>query len=91
MVIVKCGAGVDYAEKDSSPYLSIGDIRQDFRLGTWKEEINSQQKQMFKDLDDDPFSDDEDDYEGAEPVIVDTYVHVNEYTWPPFHFTSDDC
>ena len=38
LVIVRRGAGVDYAEKESSPYISVGDmadIREDWEGKTW--------------------------------------------------------
>jgi hypothetical protein len=37
LVIVKRSAGVDYAEKEGSPYLAIGDIRKDYPGMTWKD------------------------------------------------------
>jgi hypothetical protein len=37
LVVVKRGAGVDYAEKEGSPCLPYGDIREDSHGMRWKE------------------------------------------------------
>lgn len=37
LLVVRRGVGVDYAEKEGSPYLRFGDIRKDSRGRTWKE------------------------------------------------------
>jgi len=37
LVVVKRGVGVEYAEKEGSPYLPYGDMREDFPGMTWKE------------------------------------------------------
>jgi len=74
MVVVKRGAGVSYAEKKGSPYLSIGDIRKDRRGETWKKiKAKNDAYNRMEDSDITPFTDD---------GIADAYSHVDEYTWP---------
>jgi hypothetical protein len=51
LVVVKRGAGVDYAEKEGSPYLPYGDIREDSRGMTWKE-INPPPSPLVSEFDD---------------------------------------
>ncbi|KAJ7491242.1 hypothetical protein FB451DRAFT_1514938 [Mycena latifolia] len=87
LVVVKRGRGVDYAEKEGSPYLDDGDIREAMPGKTWKQ-IKAQQAELFRDFDDDPFSD-EDSEEEEEPCEVDMYIHVDEYVWPPLHFSTE--
>jgi hypothetical protein len=96
LVVVKRGDGVDYAEKEGSPYLPIGDIRQDSPGMTWKD-IKADQDAMMKEYDDYDESDD-DDWSDSQTspwgqleknVIVDEYSHVDEYTWPPLHFSGE--
>lgn len=82
LVVAKRGAGVDYAEKEGSPYLSVGDIREDCPAMTWMD-IKAQQDAMFKD------DDDFDDSDDQSVVFMDTYSHVDEYTWPPLHFLTN--
>lgn len=81
LVVVKRGAGADYATKVQSAYLEDGDIREDHDDKTWKE-IKTEQ--------DAKFTDDDDECGGvadlSEPALVDSYRHVDEYTWPPYHF-----
>ena len=91
LVVVKRGDGVDYAEKEGSPYLPIGDIREDSPGMTWKD-IKADQDAFMRKYDDDYYGSDDDDDESdsqASPWIVDTYSHVDEYTWPPLHFSKD--
>lgn len=90
LVIVKRGTGVDYCEYQGSPFLPVGDIREDFNRTTWKE-VKAAQDELFKDMrDDDPFSDDDGDGDDQdESCIIDAYSHVDEYTWPPYHFVRD--
>ncbi|KAK7018395.1 hypothetical protein R3P38DRAFT_2982546 [Favolaschia claudopus] len=84
LVVVKRGDGVDYAEKEGSPYLASGDIREDMEGQTWKQ-FKADQDRRFHDDDDDLFSDLLEDEED-EPVEVEKYGHVDEYVWPPLHF-----
>ncbi|KAJ7221954.1 hypothetical protein B0H12DRAFT_1031339 [Mycena haematopus] len=82
LVIVKRGRGVDYAEKENSPYLEDGDIREDTQGKSWKQ-IKAAQDKLFSNDDDDSFSDEE---EEEDPPVVEEYTHVDEYVWPPLHF-----
>ncbi|KAJ7724862.1 hypothetical protein B0H16DRAFT_1665957 [Mycena metata] len=83
LVVVKRGRGVEYAEKPGLPYLEDGDIREKMPGKTWKE-IKAALA----------WSDDEDDdYFGLgvderEPSMVDKYAHVDDYVWPPLHFSN---
>lgn len=97
LVVVKRGDGVDYAEKEGSPYLAIGDIREDSPGMTWKD-IKAEQDAMMKEYDDDYDESDDDDLSDSQTspwkqpekdVIVDKYSHVDEYTWPPLHFSRE--
>lgn len=102
MVVVRRGDGVDYAEKQGSPFLQCGDIRQDFcdeaelsdnNIVTWAA-IKAWQSARFKEIfgdDDSDEADDEDAYFGGhtEPTLVDSYTNVDEYTWPPLHFSRE--
>jgi hypothetical protein len=74
LVVVKRGAGVDYAVKEGSPYLPIGDIRVDHPGKTW-EGIKARNDRYFQ-----AERDDEDAF--GDDGIVDTYSHVDEFTWP---------
>lgn len=73
LVVVKRGAGVDYAVKEGSPYLPRGDIRRDRPGETW-EEIKARNDRHFSGewSYNEPFDDD---------GIEDTYSHVDEYKW----------
>ncbi|KAJ6479673.1 hypothetical protein C8R45DRAFT_1063244 [Mycena sanguinolenta] len=84
LVIVRRGRGVDYAEKENSPYLEDGDIRQDMPGKSWKQ-IKAKQDKLFSNDDDDFFSDEEEDG----PPVVEEYIHGDEYVWPPLHFQSE--
>ncbi|KAJ7167600.1 hypothetical protein C8R46DRAFT_1034265 [Mycena filopes] len=85
LVIVKRGRGVDYAEKKGSPYLEDGDIREAMPNKTWKE-IKTELRHADDDDDDDFFS----DYEAEEePSLEEKYNHVDEYVWPPLHFSNE--
>jgi hypothetical protein len=99
LVVVKRGDGVDYAEKEDSPHLAIGDIREDLPGMTWMD-IKADQDAFSKRFDDYYESDDDDSSDSSDSqtfpwkqpeknVIVDTYSHVDEYTWPPLHFSKD--
>jgi hypothetical protein len=97
LVVVKRGDGVNYAAKEGSPYLPVGDIREDLPGMTWKE-IKADQDAFRRKYDDYYESDDDDDCPDSQAspwkqlekdVIVDTYSHVDEYTWPPLHFSED--
>jgi hypothetical protein len=98
LIVVKRGDGVDYAEKEDSPHLAIGDIREDLPGMTWKDIKADQDAFMKRHDDDDYFESDDDDWSDGQTspwrqpeknVIVDTYSHVDEYTWPPLHFSKD--
>ena len=78
LVVVQRGDGVDYADKEGSPYLPVGDIREVFPGMTWKD-IRAEQAALWKDSDDES-DDDDDDLETVR--IADTYSHVDEYSWP---------
>jgi hypothetical protein len=86
LVVVRRGRGVDYVEKEGSPYLVDGDIRTDMPGKTWKD-IKAAQDKLFGDDDDDYFSDDEEIE--ADPPMVDQYIHVDDYVWPPLHFSNE--
>jgi hypothetical protein len=94
LVVVKRGAGVSYSENMQLPSSEGGEIREDNDGKTWKE-IKAEQDARFND--DDDCCDDDDGYDddgcgGAAgprgPVLVDSYRHVDDYAWPPFHFQS---
>ncbi|KAJ7901168.1 hypothetical protein B0H14DRAFT_2429073 [Mycena olivaceomarginata] len=85
LVVVRRGRGADYAEKEGSPYLEGGDIRQKMDSeseGTTWRKIKAHQDRFRSYDDDDPLSDEEEE----EPAVVDAYTHVDEYVWPPLHF-----
>ncbi|KAJ7685423.1 hypothetical protein DFH06DRAFT_1277783 [Mycena polygramma] len=86
LVVVRRASRVDYAEKEGSPYIEDGDIREHFPGKTWKQ-IKAENDKLYHDDDDDildDFSDEEED-----PPVVEKYTHVDEYVWPPLHFSSD--
>jgi hypothetical protein len=52
LVIVRRGAGVDYAEKEGSPYISVGDmpdIREDWAGYTW-DDIQIEQRARWDNI-----------------------------------------
>ncbi|KAL7800322.1 hypothetical protein V8C37DRAFT_364871 [Trichoderma ceciliae] len=57
LVVVKRGRGVDYEEKQGSPYLARGDIRSEFPGKTWME-IKEEQEKLIAGFDDLLFTDD---------------------------------
>ncbi|KAK1817661.1 hypothetical protein LTR12_007969 [Friedmanniomyces endolithicus] len=85
LVVVKRGVGVDYAEK-KQPTLLKYDIRENDAARTW-EEVKASSNEvctiMFtSDMTDDWLFD-----EASEDApILDSYKHVDEYTWPPWYF-----
>ncbi|KAJ6531822.1 hypothetical protein B0H19DRAFT_1214149 [Mycena capillaripes] len=81
LVVVKRGHGVDYAEKQGSPYLEEGDIREWFPNKTWTQ-IKAEQDKLLHE--DDDLSDEEE-----EDPLVEKYTRVDEYVWPPLHFSSE--
>lgn len=87
-VIVRRGIDVDYCECESSPALPVGSILEAFDCKTWNE-VKAVQDDLLKDMrDEDLFGEDDDDnQDGA--CVIDTYTHVDEYTWPPYHFVQD--
>lgn len=89
LVVVRRGAGVDYAEKNPTSMLPIGDIRDDSGARTWTEvkAISKAMSAAYRDDYDSNSDSDEDSDENDEgEVLLDDYSDVNEYTWPPFHF-----
>lgn len=85
MVLVKRGFGVDYEEKKNSPFLE-SDIRRDMPGKSWKEIHYECFERFFEDEDDSTIGYDEDD---GVPVQVDSYENVDDYVWPPLHFTGE--
>ncbi|KAJ7191850.1 hypothetical protein GGX14DRAFT_701502 [Mycena pura] len=85
LVVVKRGRGVDYAEKKDSPYHSDGDIREAGLGKTWKQ-IKASLPRW--DEDDDIF-DQSDDEDETDPGVEEKYDSVDEYVWPPLHFSND--
>jgi hypothetical protein len=81
-IIVKRGAGVDYAQKEGSPYFPVGDIRFDRPGMTWKD-VKAQMNNMWDGPDYDSGTDEE-----IGDEIVDEYSHVDDYSWPPLHELS---
>lgn len=84
MVIAKRGSGVDYEQKENSPFTD-SDILRDMPGKTWKEIRYECIDRIFEDDSDDfLFSDDE-----KGPMKIDAYEDVDEYVWPPLHFMTD--
>jgi len=85
LVIVKRGVGVDYAEK-KQPTLLTNDVRENDAARTWEEvKVGSNEvcTIMFtSDMTDDWLFDEA----SEEAPILDSYKHVDEYTWPPWYF-----
>ncbi|KAF8156207.1 hypothetical protein K438DRAFT_1910118 [Mycena galopus ATCC 62051] len=79
LVVVARGRGVDYVEREKSPYLKDGHIREDNPGKTWRQ-IKAEQDKLFHNADDDFFSDSEDEEDSH---TVEQYTHVDEYVWPP--------
>ncbi|KAJ7142950.1 hypothetical protein C8R44DRAFT_827603 [Mycena epipterygia] len=87
LVVVKRGRDVNYAERKDSPYLEGGDIREDKAGMTWKQ-IKAEQDRLHQDDDDDLLLLELGYEEEEEPPVVDEYIHVDEYVWPPLHFSA---
>ncbi|KAK4502986.1 hypothetical protein PRZ48_006413 [Zasmidium cellare] len=87
LVIVKRGADIDYCERGGPSFLPVGDIREDFSCETWREVKDAQDE--LHHYSDDPFDDEDDVYGSSDPILVDKYSHVDEYTWPPLHFERE--
>ncbi|KAK0256977.1 hypothetical protein LTR02_014938 [Friedmanniomyces endolithicus] len=85
LVIVKRGVGVDYAEK-KQPTLLTNDVRENDAARTWEEvKVGSNEvcTIMFtSDMTDSWLFDEA----SEEAPILDSYKHVDEYTWPPWYF-----
>ncbi|WYZ44853.1 hypothetical protein EsH8_VIII_000169 [Colletotrichum jinshuiense] len=75
MVVVKRGKGVDYEEKEDSPFIDE-DIRRDFPGETW-DEIRDERIDRFID----------DDVDGT---VIDQYQDVDEIVWSAAHFAKID-
>jgi hypothetical protein len=88
LVVIRRGRGVDYVEKEGSPYLVDGDIRTDMPGKTWKDIKAAQDKLFHDDDDDDDYFSDDEEIE-ADPPMVDQYIHVDDYVWPPLHFSNE--
>jgi len=73
LIVVKRGAGVEYAQKGQSPRCTVGDIRWDHPDLTWKN-INTQMNIAW---DCRCYDSDTDEETGSE--IVDEYSHVDDY------------
>ncbi|KAM0263141.1 hypothetical protein ACHAQJ_001294 [Trichoderma viride] len=80
LVVVKRGRNADYEEKQTSEYLAHGDIRSEFPGKTWID-IKAEQEKLFADS---LFTEDKDEDE----ALVDDYTHIDDYAWPPFHFST---
>lgn len=83
LVVIERGSGIHCAEKNPASYLPFGDPRTFSPARTWSEvkELSREMRTLEScgDASDDD-SEDEDD------CLLDIYDHVDDYTWPPFHF-----
>ncbi|RYP02220.1 hypothetical protein DL764_005900 [Monosporascus ibericus] len=84
MIIAKRGSGIDYEQKKDSPFIA-SDIRRDLPGKNWKEIRYECIDGIFADDDDSLLIDDKDE----ETAEIDAYEDVDEYVWPPLHFTTD--
>ncbi|OAA67921.1 hypothetical protein SPI_00116 [Niveomyces insectorum RCEF 264] len=83
LVVAKRGQGVDYQEKENSPFLD-DDIRKEMSGMTWK-----QFQAMYAGDDEDWPSRDGEDGQSKKPLLVDAYKHVDDYVWPPDYFINE--
>ncbi|KAL7910528.1 hypothetical protein GGI35DRAFT_370838 [Trichoderma velutinum] len=83
LVVVKRGRGVDYEEKQGSPYIEAGDIRAEFPGKTWGEIKASDDR--IEDIFCQGISHNN-DFSNEEYVdvmdVMDVYTHVDDYLWP---------
>ncbi|KAK4066242.1 uncharacterized protein Triagg1_8074 [Trichoderma aggressivum f. europaeum] len=81
LVVVKRGRGVDYEEKQGSPYLNAGDgdIRERFPGKTWVEIKAS--KDIFRYLSAGVVYPDRYQWKERHLDFVDHYTHVDDYVW----------
>ncbi|KAJ7807619.1 hypothetical protein B0H14DRAFT_3152386 [Mycena olivaceomarginata] len=68
LVVVRCGRGVDYVEKEDSPYLAEGDMREWMAGRTWAEVRTGQEHAVVG-------------HGEAGLSLVNQYTHVDEYRW----------
>jgi hypothetical protein len=80
LVVVKRGAGVDYAEKEGSPYLPFGDIRKHYPGMTWKD-IKGVRRAYYNAASYGPDYESDDDGEAGDEN-VDECNDVDDYEWP---------
>ncbi|KAL6812590.1 hypothetical protein J3E69DRAFT_359705 [Trichoderma sp. SZMC 28015] len=84
LVVVKRGRGVDYEEKQGSPYLKVGDgdIRERFPGKTWTEIKASKDVIRFMESANVVYPD---TYQSRERHldVMDSYTHVDDYVWSP--------
>lgn len=76
LVVVQRGRGVDYEEKQGSPYLKAGDIRADFPGMTWAEIKTSGERIRHDGIYNYMLS------KEKRVDVVDDYTHVDDYVWP---------
>ncbi|KAM6478330.1 hypothetical protein HDV62DRAFT_371405 [Trichoderma sp. SZMC 28011] len=83
LVVVKRGRGVDYEEKQGSPYVEEGDIREEFPGKTWAEIKASKDTVGEIFCEGVRYSDGIYEYQETHVDLVDDYVHVDDYVWAP--------
>ncbi|KAL7957458.1 hypothetical protein V8C34DRAFT_285669 [Trichoderma compactum] len=83
LVVVKRGRGVDYEEKQGSPYVAEGDIRELFPGKTWAEIKASKDTVLEIFCEGVHYNDDI--YQETHVDLVDDYTHVDDYVWPSTH------
>jgi uncharacterized membrane-anchored protein len=74
LVVVRRGRGVDYMEKEDSPYFADGDMREWMAGRTWAE-VKTGQEQVDV------------GHGEAGLSLVDQYTHVDEYRWQTIRST----
>ncbi|KAM3422969.1 hypothetical protein BST61_g448 [Cercospora zeina] len=83
LVIVERGSGVKHAETNPASFLHSRDARLDSPAQTWAQ-VKELSREMRKWESSDDTSDDGSVDEDV--LLLDKYDHVEDYTWPPFHF-----
>ncbi|KKP03787.1 hypothetical protein THAR02_04117 [Trichoderma harzianum] len=83
LVVVKRGRGVDYEEKEGSPYIKAGDIRAAFPGKTWGEIKACDDR--IEDIICQGISHHREDSDWDEEYmdVMDVYTHVDDYVFPP--------
>ncbi|KAF3057689.1 hypothetical protein CFAM422_012204 [Trichoderma lentiforme] len=92
LVVVKRGRGVDYEEKQGSPYLEQGDIREELPGKTWAEIKASEDIVQEISCERVRYMGGDDIYQETHVDLVDDYTHVDDYVWPvthAFRYSSD--